>query len=69
MSYKVFQKKVNALIKRAGGGISVSFRQTSEGRFSAYCSDGTEIIGNKGKMKVMVRWGGTSRGHQAIAEI
>ncbi len=69
MSYQVFQAKVNALIERAGGGTGVRFRETPEGRYYARCSDGTEIIGNVGKLRVTVRWGGTPRGHQAVAEI
>lgn len=69
MSYQVFQAKVNALIERAGGGICVRFRRTLEGRYYARCSDGTEIVGQAGSLRVIVRWGGTPRGHQAIAEI
>lgn len=69
MNYRVFKEKVDALIRRAGGRIKVVYRKTSDGRFFAHCSDGTEIIGNSGQLKVTVRWGGAARAHQAIAEI
>lgn len=40
MSYEVFKAKVNALIKRAGGGIKVWFSSDSEvGKHYANCSD------------------------------
>lgn len=67
MSYKVFRRKVNALIAKAGGGISVRFSNDSEkGRYCASCSDGTTIIGNEVCLRVSVRWGS---GHQGIATI
>lgn len=67
MSYDVFRRKVNALISRAGGGISVRFHNDAEkGKFFANCSDGTTIIGNSSSLKVTVRYGS---GHQAMASI
>lgn len=68
MSYEVFRRKVNALIERAGGGISVRFRNDAEaGKFFANCSDGTVIIGNSQTLRVSVRWNG--RNHQSMAAI
>lgn len=68
MSYEVFKAKVNALIKRAGGGIKVWFSRDSEqGKHYANCSDGTVIIGSKSCMKVTVRWNG--RNHQSMVAI
>lgn len=67
MSYEVFRRKVNALVVRAGGGITVRFHNdTEKGRFFANCSDGTTIIGNPASLKVSVRFGS---GHQAVAAI
>lgn len=67
MSYEVFRRKVNALINRVGGNISVRFHNDAEkGRFFANCSDGTTIIGNPSSLKVTVRYGS---GHQAMAAI
>lgn len=68
MSYEVFMAKVNALIKKAGGGIKVCFSSDSEkGKHYANCSDGTVIIGSKSCMKVTVRWNG--RNHQSMVAI
>ncbi len=67
MSYEVFKKKVNALIKRAGGKIKVKFsRDNGKGCHYANCSDGTVIIGNAKCLKVTVRWGS---GHAGIVTI
>ena len=67
MSYDVFRRKVNALISRAGGGISVRFHNDAEkGKFFANCSYGTTIIGNPSSLKVTVRYGS---GHQMMAAI
>lgn len=67
MSYDVFRQKVNALIRRAGGGISVRFyHDRAKGRYYANCNDGTTIIGNPTSLKVSVRWGS---GHAGIASI
>ncbi len=67
MSYEVFQRRVNALINRAGGGIMVRFNNdTDKGKFFANCSDGTTIIGRPSSLKVTVRYGS---GHQAMATI
>lgn len=67
MSYEVFRRKVNALIAKAGGGISVRFStDTDKGKHYAYCSNGTTIIGNLSCLKVTVHWGS---GHQAMATI
>lgn len=68
MSYEVFKAKVNALIKRAGGGIKVRFSSDEEhGKHYANCSDGTVIIGSKSCLKVTVRWNG--RNHQGMVAI
>ena len=68
MSYEVFQQKVNALIRKAGGRISVNFRHDKEkGRYFANCSDGTRIIGNSSSLKVSVRWGNGQ--HAGVAKI
>lgn len=67
MSYEVFRRKVNALIEKAGGKITVQFHNdTDKGKFFANCSDGTVIIGNQNNLKVTVRYGS---GHQAMAAI
>lgn len=66
MSYSVFQTKVNALIRRAGGGI-IAYFSTDEGTHKARLSDGTEIISNESSLKVTVRWNG--RSHQGMATI
>lgn len=67
MSYEVFQRRVNALINRAGGGIKVRFNNDiDKGKFFANCSDGTTIIGCPSSIKVTVRYGS---GHQAMAAI
>lgn len=67
MSYEVFRRKVNALIAKAGGGISVRFSTDADkGKHYANCSDGTTIIGNESCLKVAVRWGS---GHQSMAAI
>lgn len=65
MSYEVFQQKVNALVKRVGGGLKVRFSH-DEGKHYARCSDGTVIIGNSLATKVMVRWGSGHTSHVAI---
>ena len=56
MSYESFQRKINALIERAGSGITVRFSH-EDGKHYARCSDGTEIIGNSVAKKLMFRWG------------
>ena len=65
MAYKTFQEKVNALIKRAGGKISVRF-SNEDGKYFAHCSGGVTIISNSACPSVMVKWGS---GHKAIATI
>lgn len=66
MSYEVFQKRINALLRRVkGGGITVQFSH-SDGKHFARFSDGTTIIGNAVTPKVMVNWGS---GHAARATI
>ena len=66
MSYEVFQKRINALLRRVkGGGITVSFSHR-DGKHYANFSDGTTIIGNSVSMKVAVKWGS---GHVASATI
>lgn len=68
MRYEVFMAKVNALIKRADGGIKVWFSNDEEhGKYYANCSDGTVIIGSKACMKVTVQWNG--RNHQSMVAI
>lgn len=65
MNYENFKDRVNALIDKAGGGISVRFfTDEDSGRHYAKCSDGTTIIGNEACLKVAVRWGS---GHHGIA--
>ena len=67
MSYEVFKTKVRAIVRKAGGRISVGFYNDREkGRYFANCSDGTTIIGNSSRLKVSVRWG---NGHAGVAEI
>ena len=67
MSFTVFQSKVNALIRRAGGGIKVRFEHdTDKGRFCANCSDGTMIIGNPTSLRVTVNFGS---GHTAMVTL
>lgn len=67
MSFLVFRRRVDGMIKKAGGGISVSYRADREnGRHIAQCSDGTKIIGNTSSLRVSVRWGA---GHAATAEL
>lgn len=67
MSFLVFRRRVEQMVKRAGGGISVSYRADREnGRHIASCSDGTKIIGSTSSLKVSVRWGS---GHAAVAEL
>lgn len=67
MSYEVFRRKVNALIRKAGGSINVRFSTDPEkGKHYANCSDGTMIIGNESCLRVAVRWGSK---HQAITMI
>lgn len=67
MSYDVFKQRVNALIRKAGGRISVHFYHDNEkGRHYANCSDGTTIIGNTSNLNVSVRWGS---GHAGVATI
>lgn len=67
MSYEAFKARVNALIKRAGGRISVGFyNDRKSGRYFANCSDGVTIIGNSASIKVQVRWGS---GHIGMAEL
>jgi len=67
MSYEVFRRKVNALIRKAGGRLSVNFHHDREkGRYFANFSDGTRIIGNSLSTRVSVRWG---NGHASMANI
>lgn len=68
MPYEVFQKRVNALVRRIKGPKpTVKFRHDAErGKHYANFSDGTTIIGNTVAKKVMVDWGS---GHRAIANI
>lgn len=67
MEYRVFRKKVNELIRKAGGGISVRFSTDNEkGKHVAQCSDGTVIMANNQTLGISVRWGS---GHQAVAVV
>lgn len=67
MSYQVFQKRVNALINKAGGGISVRFSTDNEkGIHTAVCSDGCKIVGSASCLRVKVSWGS---GHTAFATL
>ena len=63
MGFDTFKERVNALIARAGGGISVEFHQ-EDGKMFARCSEGTVIEGNSVAHSVKVSWGS---GHTAIA--
>ena len=63
MKYEVFKKKVLDLVSKIG--CSVSFRRV-DGRYVAYCSDGTTIVGNQVSPSVCVKWGS---GHSAIVAI
>lgn len=65
MSFEVFQKSINDIIHKAGGGISADFR-TEDGKHTARLSDGTTITGNLSSLKVSVKWGS---GHQAMATL
>ena len=67
MSYGAFKAKVRAIVRKAGGRISVGFYNDIEkGRYFANCSDGTTIIGSASSLKVSIRWG---NGHAGMAEI
>lgn len=67
MSFLAFRRRVEKMVKRAGGGISVHYQADRDnGRHFANCSDGTRIIGSTSSFKVSVRWGS---GHAAIAEL
>lgn len=67
MSYEKFQSLIGDLVKRSGGGISVKFRHTEEGKYIARVSDGTVFTGNPLSMRVTVRWNG--RNHQSVVDI
>lgn len=67
MSYEKFQQLIGSLVKKSGGGISVDFSHTEEGKYIARVSDGTIITGNPASMRVTVRWNG--KNHQGIAVI
>ncbi len=65
MSFEAFKASVNALIAKAGGGITVDFSTDEEqGKHFANCSEGTTIIGNRECKRVEVRWGS---GHKSLA--
>ena len=67
MSYEVFKRRVNALVRKAGGRIAVHFYyDRAKGRYFANCSDGTTIIGNPMSVRVSVRWG---NGHASMATL
>ena len=66
MSYERFKAHINGLISKAGGGITVRFKHTEDGKHYANCSDGTVITGNSSSLKLTVRYGS---GHQAMAEV
>ena len=65
MSYEHFKARINQLVAKAGGGITVRFNHADDGRHFANCSDGTVIIGNSRSLKLTVRYGS---GHQAMTE-
>lgn len=69
MSYEKFQSLIGSLVKKSGGGISVDFRHTEDGKYIARVSDGTVITGNPASMRVAVRWGGKTKNHQGMAII
>ena len=65
MSYEVFCKRVNDVVKRNKIGGSVRFSR-DEGKHIAECTDGVTIIGNSVSSRVLVKWGS---GHTALATI
>lgn len=67
MSYDVFKRKVNALIRNAKLNTKVRFHNdTDKGKYIAYCGDDVQIIGTPCGLKVTVKWGS---GHTAMASI
>ena len=63
MSYDVFCKRVNDVVKRAGSAVKFS----REGKkHIARCSDGVTIIGSSECTRVFIKWGS---GHTAYAVI
>lgn len=67
MPYENFMARVIDTVVKAGGNLSVRFKNDTEhGRFFANISDGTTIIGRPDCLKVTVRFGS---GHQAMAEL
>lgn len=68
MSYVVFKAKIDEIVRKAGGGVSVRFSCNREnGVHYANFSDGMVIIGNSTSNKVTVRWNG--RNHQSMVAI
>lgn len=67
MKFEVFTEQVRQLIKKAGGGISATFEHDDDtGIHTAFCSDGTIIMGNSETLRLTVRWNGSN--HQACFE-
>ena len=67
MSFENFKKRVYAIIRKAGGKISVGFYNDKQnGRYFANCSDGVRIIGSASNLRIQVRWGS---GHTGMAEL
>lgn len=66
MTFERFKTHINGFIAKAGGGITVRFNHTDDGRHFANCSDGTVITGNSHSLKLTVRYGS---GHQAMTEV
>lgn len=64
MTFERFKAHINGFIAKAGGGITVRFNHTDDGRHFANCSDGTVITGNSHSLKLTVRYGS---GHQMMA--
>ena len=63
MSYDVFCKRVNDVVKRAGSAVEI-YRK--DGKHIARCSDGVTIIGSSECARVFIKWGS---GHTAYAII
>jgi len=58
MSYENFCKRANAAAERNGAFIKGFENDEDAGKFIAYCSDGTSIIGNSTSLKCTFRFNG-----------
>lgn len=67
MSYQAFQRRINALINKAGGNIKVRFStDTEKGVHTAVCSDGCKFVASNSCLRIKVMWGS---GHTALATL